>query len=268
MTTNQQPDITNTALIIWCAAALFTVFQLFLEMLTNTMVNGLMISFHINHAGVGILSSTFFYTFLAMQIPVGILLEKYKTNIILAFTCAGCGIGCLLFSQANSFAFACISRFVMGGFAAFGFLGLLKVTSVWFPSRMFPLMIGFSQFLVMIVTAFGEPLAAHYVSHYGWREVMAIAGYTALIIALILYVIVKHNMPKQMIVYSNRTILNKIVEVITNKQCWFANIFGFGMFSVAITFSALWGLSFLMAVYQLKASCTNSLSLRKSWLQS
>src|SRR3989338_448593 len=179
--------------LIWGTAALFTIFQLFLEMLTNTMTSSFMASFNISHAGVGILSSAFFYSFLLMQFPAGAILDRFNIKWVLSVACAGCGIGCLLFGHSTTFFYAIFSRFIMGGFAAFGFLGLLKISAMWYPSKMFPFLVGFSQFLVMIMTAFGEPIASHYINKYGFRIVLNYAGYIAFVIATLIYFFVIQN---------------------------------------------------------------------------
>lgn len=250
-------DASNTifpslrVILIWGSAALFTIFQLFLEMLTNTMTGSLMDSFKISHAGVGLLSSTFFYTFLAMQFPVGIILDRFNVRWVLTIACAGCGIGCLLFGHSTNLMSACFARFIMGAFAAFGFLGLLKISAIWYPSRLFPFMVGFSQFLVMSVTAFGEPIAALYVSLYGWRTVINNAGYIAIIIALVINLIVKHRSSSSNHLSKTPSITKTFISVLNNKQCWLASLYGFGMFSTIAAFSALWGLSYLTKVYSL-----------------
>lgn len=242
---------TNQPIIIWSVAALFTIFQLLVEMLTNTMTSSLMASFKINHATVGLLSSIFFYTFLAMQFPVGIMLDKFNIRWLLTIACTGCGIGCFMFAHSISFFEACFSRFVMGLFAAFGFLGLLKISTMWYPKRIFPFLVGFSQLLVMSMTAFSEPIAVYCVKYYGWRYVLQQVSYLAFLIALLIGIFVRHR-PELSNNQDKKIGLSKSLSTIfSSKKCWLAGLFGFGMFSMIAVFSGLWGLPYLMTVNKL-----------------
>lgn len=238
--------------LAWSSAALFTIFQLLLEMLTNTMTDPLMSSFNVSHAELGLLSSTFFYSFLAMQLPAGIILDRFNIKWVLAITCAGCGLGCLFFGYSTNFIYACISRCVMGAFAAFGFLGLLKVSTLWYPTRIFPFLVGFSQFLVMIATAFSETLALHLVAGFGWRVVLIRAGWMAFVIAFLIILFVQNREKSQTSFDNKPKIIDSLSALVSNKQCWLASFFGFGMFSIIAAFSALWGLSYLIAIYHLQ----------------
>ena len=239
-------------ILIWGIVVSFTIFQLFLEMLTNTMVPSFIALFKINHTGVGILSSAFFYSFLLMQIPAGIILDRFNIQWVLAIACAGCGIGCLWFGHSTSLEEAIISRFVMGGFAAFGFLGLLKISIIWYSVKNFPFLIGFSQFLVMIITAFGEPIVSHYVNRYGFQLVLNDMGYIAFLIAIFIVLFVRHRRKIDKFKEKYYGITHSLGIAFRSKQYWLASIFSFGMFSTVTSFSALWGLTYLTKIYHLK----------------
>ena len=66
---NVDKRISLKSIFAWSSVALFTIFQLLLEMLTNTMTDPLMSSFNVNHTQLGLLSSAFFYAFLTMHFP-------------------------------------------------------------------------------------------------------------------------------------------------------------------------------------------------------
>lgn len=248
-------SVSLKSILVWSFAALFTIFQLLLEMLTNTMTDPLMNSFNVSHGQLGLLSSAFFYTFLAMQLPAGIILDRFNIKWVLSVTCAGCGLGCLLFGYSSNFIFACIARSIMGAFAAFGFLGLLKVSAMWYPARIFPFLIGFSQFLVMLVTAFSESLTLHNVASYGWRIVLISAGYIGLAISLLIILFVEERVKSRTELNNKPNLIAGFSALISNKKCWLASFYGFGMFSIIAAFSAfsaLWGLSYLTVLYHLQ----------------
>lgn len=240
----------STSIIIWFITVLFTIFQLLLEMLTNTMTDSLMQSFNTNHIGLGILSSAFFYSFLLMQIPAGYLLDKINNRLLLSFTCFGCSVGCVFFSYSANIYLAFASRLIMGAFASFGFLGILNVSLLAFNKRFFPLMIGISQFIVMACTAIFQPIFSYYIQIYSWREVLRFYGIIGFCISSLLFIFLK-KIPLSKNTDSYSDIIDKLLFILKTKQCWLACLYGFGMFSTIASFSALWGMSYLKNVYAL-----------------
>ena len=88
--------------LMWGLTSLFYFFEFFLQVSPSVMVPDLMKSFQISAAQVGNLSATYFYVYAAMQIPVGILIDRFGARRLLTMAAANCAIGCTLFAYAPS----------------------------------------------------------------------------------------------------------------------------------------------------------------------
>src|SRR5579872_6627578 len=119
-TKNNQPWLTKLyPWIIWAIGASFFFYKYLVQVSPSVMTTDLMKAFHIHGAGLGNLSAFYFYAYLIMQIPVGILLDKYSPRFLTSIAILVCAISTLIFSQTDSLWLACIARAFMGAGAAF-----------------------------------------------------------------------------------------------------------------------------------------------------
>ena len=240
----------NQALSVWLLVSLFSLFQFFLQVATNLMTAPLMNTFNLNDAGIGMLSSAFFYTYMLAQVPAGFLLDRYHLRKVLLCAVLLCSVGCALFAFSTHFIGAFLSRLLMGTGAGFAFVGMLFSTSVNFPPSRIALMVGLSEFIGMFGTALGQRFVPYAILSFGWRDVILSCAVIAFILWLFMYrwlldsnVALPHNtrlMPQ---------IFNNLKQVIKLSTVWLCGIFGFGLFSVISAFAALWGVPYLQNVH-------------------
>ena len=62
--------------LVWLSAALFVSYQFLLQASTSAMIPGLMHSFRLSVSDVGVLSASFFYPYVLLQIPAGLLVDR------------------------------------------------------------------------------------------------------------------------------------------------------------------------------------------------
>ena len=96
------------------------------------MVDDLMKEFSVGAAILGYLSATYLYIYAALQIPLGLVVDKYGLRGVVAGACALCGIGSIIFSLADSVYLAYLGRGLVGAGAAFSFVGALNMAARWF----------------------------------------------------------------------------------------------------------------------------------------
>lgn len=162
--------------LIWALGAAFFFSEYFARVAPSVMVPELMQSFHVKALSLGALSAFFYYAYVAMQIPVGALVDRYGSHRLLTVAAALCGISCLLFSMAQTLLIAELGRLLMGFSAAFAFVGALKLATVWFPASRFGLLSGLTQALGMAGAAVGEGPISVSVAAIGWRPTMLSMG--------------------------------------------------------------------------------------------
>jgi sugar phosphate permease len=130
-------------------------------------------AFSISGAVLGTLAATYFYVYTLLQIPVGVLADTLGPRRILAWGSLVAGAGSLLFALAPRWEVAAAGRTLVGVGVSVAFIGILKVSAVWFPANRFATLNGFTMLAGnMGAVVAGAPLAWA-VGLASWRAVFA-----------------------------------------------------------------------------------------------
>lgn len=257
MNTETQCVVTNQkgttrwlkGLLVWAAASLFVLFQFFLQLSSGEMVDGLMSSFHVAAFGASILASTYYYVYVTLQTPSGLLIDRFGPRLLLSIGAVICAIGTFIFADAHYIMIAGLGRLLMGMGAACAFVGSLNLIARWFPAKHFALMAAIAETIGMIGSIVGGSILANLLRHYGWRDCMFGSAAILLVLALIIVLVVRNEPPDAPFrcpkVYRGRFFKN-MLALAKNKYAWINGIYSGLAFSVVTAFVALWAIPFLM----------------------
>lgn len=181
------------AWFIWSLAASAFGYAFFQRVTPGVMVQELMSEFAIGAAVLGTLSALYFYPYVLMQIPLGVLIDRWGARMLLTIALSIAGLGSVIFATATSIEFAYIGRLLIGVGSAVGFLGSLAIASKWFPPHRFALLAGLVMFFGMMSAVFAQGPLAALVETSGWRFVMWCLGIAGIILALIIAVFVRNT---------------------------------------------------------------------------
>ena len=240
--------------LVWGLPALFYFYEYFLQVSPGVMVPELMKAFNVNAAELGNLAAYYFYSYALMQIPVGVLLDRYGPRILLTIATAICMVGCLLFGMATNLDMAKIGRLLIGLGSAFAAIGCLTLAARWFPIRRFALLTGLTVMIAMLGAIGGQTPLAIFVSTLGWRTSMMVLGVIGGVIAWLIWKIVRDDPPQAIESQATsvshveqKSLLDSLKIVIKSKQTWLVAIYGGLVFAPTSIFGSLWGVPFLMA---------------------
>jgi len=146
-----------------------------------------MLEFSINAAALGNLSAFYFYSYVAMQIPTGLLADRLGPRKLLTAGALVAAVGGVSFGLAPSLAMALAGRLLVGASVAVAFVGMMKIASRWFAARQFATAAGVSLLIgITGAVAAGVPLRM-LVHSLGWRPVMVGSGLFTLLVAFAIY---------------------------------------------------------------------------------
>ena len=190
MPSKTTPPLTK-AWFIWGLGALLYLMGFFHRVAPAVMTHELMRDFDINAAGLGNLSAFYFYSYVAMQIPTGIIADTWGPRRLLASGAVLAGIGAVLFATAHGLAWAGFGRLLIGGSVAVAYVGLLKISSSWFPPRYYGMVAGFALLFGIIgAVGAGAPLRL-FISIYGWRSVILVSSLITFVIGLAIWLFMR-----------------------------------------------------------------------------
>ena len=161
-------------ILIYAIVSFFLIFEMALQVSPSVMTAPLMHDFNIGIAKFGIMSSFYFYSYALMQIPVGLLYDRFNAKYLITAAVLTCSFGCFFFAFTHQLAWAAFGRFLMGMGSAFAFVGVLIVAYRWFPHKYFALLVGVAQFLGSLGALSGELPIATMLNYFSWRTVIII----------------------------------------------------------------------------------------------
>jgi sugar phosphate permease len=175
--TEQIHDIgRRRAWVIWLAALSVYVLAIFNR--SSLGVAGLVAT---HRFGISATQLSFFtvlqlVVYAALQVPVGVLLDRYGSRVMLLGGLALMTVGQLAFAFATSFPLAVLARAMTGAGDAAMFVSVIRLVSLWFLVRQAPLITQLTGQLGQLgAIAAAAPLSLA-LNHLGWTKSFALAS--------------------------------------------------------------------------------------------
>ncbi len=236
--------------IIWVIAAGFFFYKYLIQVSPSVMTVDLMKVFQVNGAGLGNLSAFYFYAYVVMQIPVGILLDKYSPRLVTTGAIFICSISTLVFSQANTLWLGCVSRALMGAGAAFAAVSCFKLASQWFAPKRFALVSGMFMTAAMLGAIGGQMPLSILVQSVGWRMALKMISLIGIALGSLYFSIVRNKKIDVVHVAKNQGKTSQVLmSILTNRQACFLSLYSGLAFAPVSVFGGLWGVPFLETAY-------------------
>jgi len=245
--------------MICTIAMLFYCYNYFLRVSPSVMQYPLMQELHINALEFGTLAAFYYWAYTPMQIPVGMIYDRFGARTVQFFACLTAVIGVGIFIIADDYIMACIGRFLIGLGTAFAYIGVLKLASVWLPSNRFATVAGLTTAFGMASAIVSDKYLTMFVQAIGYQNALHVCLVLGAILS-ILILIAMRNKPKEflpgrisykMVPMSIRELLSSLRIVLMNPQIWLVGIIGCLFYLPASVFLDLWGIPYLKTVYQL-----------------
>lgn len=238
--------------IIWSIAASFFFYKYLIQVSPSVMTSDLMNAFQVNAAGLGNLSAFYFYSYLVMQIPVGVMLDRYSPRVLTTSAIFICSLSTFIFSQTNSLWLACTSRALMGVGAAFAAVSCFKIAALWFSPKRFALVSGMFMTAAMLGAVGGQMPLALLVQHMGWRSALKVVSFLGIILGMVYYLVLRDKKARTVHETHNKEKITHLLRrIITNRQAWALSLYSGLAFAPVSVFGGLWGVPFLEKAYDL-----------------
>lgn len=248
--------------------ALFYCYEYLLRMSPSVMTGDLMAAFSIDAGVLGNLIAYYYYIYTPMQLPVGVLMDRYGPRRLLVFACLLCVLGSFWFATATHASGLGWSRLLTGLGSAFAFVGVMKLASSWLPENHFALAAGLTTTLGTVGGMVGDDLLARLTIANSWRHSILEFAYIGLVLALIIFIFMrdrpKYPLPQVRPMMSHMTFKKlwpEIVVLIKNPMIWVVGIVGCLTYLPLSAFAELWGVPFLKTAYGLnRAAAAHAIS--------
>ena len=243
--------------IIITTASLFYLYDFFLRVSPSVMTDELMAFYSVGAGVLGPIISSFFLAYVIMQIPAGLLGDKFGPKLVLIISAIACSIATILFVSSNNVFAGAFSRFLIGCCASFAYIAPLMLASRWFDAKYFALICGLIQMMGCLGAIISGTPILYLTKQFGWQQPLIWAAWLGFFLAILFYFIIKDtpnnkNCPEiKNLSKEGALILINLKKVCQHKQSWAIGLIGFAAWAPISMFAELWGVPFLEKAYSI-----------------
>lgn len=241
--------------IVCTLAAVFYLYEFVLQVSPSVMTNELMRDFSLNAAGLGAMAAFYYYAYTPMQIPAGLLFDRYGPRLLITIAILTCSVGAFFFGLTSNVAWASVGRFFMGIGSAFAFIGSLVLVARWFSAKYFAVLAGVIQLMSSIGAILAEAPLANVTHVFGWRHTIMGVAAVGLVLAALVWLIVRdypegqaelHEETRQA---TKKGELGRLKRVCNKPQTWWIAFYSFTSWAPIAVFAVLWGPPCIATLY-------------------
>jgi len=204
---------------------------------------------------LGGIAAILFFTSAFLQIPNGLLLDRYGPRRVMPFYVGGAILGCFVMAFAHSYEEVLISRMLLGGGFSVTMMSAYVLFAKWFPVDRFATIASW----MMAASSLGSILAsyplAYFIDQLGWRPAyFIVAAFT--LVAVIVGFFVIQDTPDGYVQHKKQptTLMASIkgyAEVLRFPRFFFFLAMGAVAFGPSTTILGMWGGPYLQDVHGL-----------------
>ena len=208
-------------------------------------------------AQLGSLSSILFYVYAAAQIPLGPMIDRLGSRLVIS----GCGvltaIGGILFSQAASMGQAMAARVLIGVGTASVLMATFTIFSHWFTKKEFGKVSGLMVAVGNLGNLAGTAPLALAVALIGWRNSFLVAGVLQALVTVLVFSLVRDRPPAKGAAVGEEGapprmgMVEAWKQIFSNGDFWLLAAVAFAWYGNYLAVQGLWGGPYLMEVVKL-----------------
>jgi len=247
--------------VVWGTMALAYIIVFFHRLAAGVVREDLAAAFGISGTAFGNLASMYFYAYMVMQIPVGMLADSLGARITVSAGIFLSGAGSLIFGLAPSIGWAYMGRFIVGIGASTVFVCMLKMLSEWYSEKEYATMSGVTTLIGNFGGLIAQTPLALMVGIFTWRMTFAGIGVLSFVITGVCLFLIR-NRPTEMgfepvssggpekSVHTS-DLMPALRAALRSKGIWPATALGALFSGAQLTFTGAWGVPWLVDVYGL-----------------
>lgn len=244
-------------LLGWATGAVFFFYAWVLRVAPSVMIEEMMRDLAVGGALIGNLSAFYYYGYSGMQMPVGVLIDRFGPRRLMTIAGLGCAAGCVVFATSPGYWGVAAGRFIIGATAAFSLVGAMSIAGLWFPPRRFALLSGLAMMMGMAGGIFGQAPLRALVDRLDWRTASLVLAAGGIAIAVASWSTVRDRP-----ITSRRPShpLAGLGEVVGTRQTWLIAIAGLGTTAPLLGFAGLWGVPYIVTAYGVDRAAAASIT--------
>lgn len=249
--------------VVCTVGAFFYCYEFVLRIIPGILQSELSAAFgHISATAYGQLSAFYYFAYSPMQMPVGMLMDRFGPRRLLTFACICCALGSWMFTFTSSMLIAGSGRFLVGFGSSFAFVGVLSLAMHWLDRRYFSLVAGLITTLGMLGLVYGEVKITSIAATMGAEHVLSLLVTIGIILSTVIFLVVRDgpegHLPNR---HPLPEFFRNVWHVLSSPQVWLIGFVGACLYTSLSVFGELWGKTYLEQAHHLtKSEAANTIS--------
>lgn len=250
--------------LVCTIGALFYCYEFILRIIPGAVQSELSAAFgYISASTFGQLSAFYYFAYSPMQLPVGLLMDRFGPRRLLTFACLCCTLGSFMFTFTSSILIAGSGRFLVGFGSSFAFVGVLSLAMQWLPRKYFSLAAGLITTLGMLGLVYGEVKITQMVITTGLQSVLfSMVGLGAVLSVFIFFVVRDGPGGHKTKGLPLPVFFRDVMKVLMSAEVWLIGVVAACLYTSLSVFGELWGKTYLEQAHHLtKIQAARSISV-------
>lgn len=223
--------------------------------------------FNVTASTIGLLASIQFFIYTGLQIPMGILADRFGPNYFLIIGAILTGVGTIIYSLGTHEFVLFFARMLTGMGDATIWVNLVLILSGWFSAKEFVRLIGLAGMTGSLGFLLATVPFSAWIDFLGWRGAFFSAGLLLCLCGILLYFVLLKK-PKQIfqnepVVVTNNAEREKtgaiLRRIFSSRQAWALFLCHFGVVGAYVGFISSWAVPYGMSVYGMTRSDASEL---------
>jgi len=167
---------------------------------------------------LGLLTATYFLTFAAFQVPLGILLDRFGPRRVEAMLLVVAALGALVFSRAETILGLVCGRALIGFGVSACLMAAFKAYTMWFARERWPLINGFQMAAGGLGALAATSPVQMILQYTDWRGLFAGLAALSLAISVLIVILVPEKETVQPVDTDLRAQLGSVWEIFRNRD--------------------------------------------------
>jgi sugar phosphate permease len=222
----------------------------------------LMKDFGVTASTIGLLTSIQFFVYTSLQIPMGILADRFGPNFFLIIGATLTGIGTILYSLGTHEVVLFFSRMLTGVGDATIWVNMVLILAQWFHKKEFVRLIGFAGMTGSLGFLLATVPFATLILLLGWRITFFSTGLLLCLCGVLLYFVLIKN-TKRIFSKEPVSIIEEIQRekssillrrILSSRQAWALFFCHFGVVGGYVGFISSWAVPYGINMYEMSRS--------------
>ncbi|MFJ7729779.1 nitrate/nitrite transporter [Neobacillus sp. NPDC097160] len=233
------------------------------------IIDEVMREFHVTASTIGLLTSIQFFVYTGLQIPMGMLADRFGPNLFLIVGALLTGLGTIIYSLGTHEYVLFLARILTGTGDATIWVNMVLILSQWFKVKEFVRLIGLAAMTGSLGFLLATVPFSLWIDFLGWRAAFFSAGLLLCLCGILLFVVLlkkpKQLFPTEPFVLKKEGQQDKTLVVLrrifSNRQAWALFFCHFGIVGTYVGFIGSWAVPYGMNLYGMTRSNASQLIL-------